>query len=60
MKKNEREERPLSYPQPTETDKQLKNQPEFIDNQPNEYDDKTVSDEKAEGSERKEERMRDE
>jgi hypothetical protein len=45
MKKNERDQdRPLSYPQPTETDKQLKNQPEFIDNEPNEYDDKSVSD----------------
>ncbi len=29
------EERPSAYPKPTETDKQLQNQPEFIDEKPN-------------------------
>lgn len=31
-------ERPLSYPRPTETDNQLQNQPEFIEEQPNKPD----------------------
>jgi hypothetical protein len=35
--------RPEAYPKPTETDNQLRNQPEFIDQQPNEFDDKQVS-----------------
>jgi hypothetical protein len=33
--KNKRDERPEAYPRPTKTDKQLQNQPEFIDNEPN-------------------------
>ncbi|MFL5742071.1 MAG: hypothetical protein ACJ75B_17745 [Flavisolibacter sp.] len=41
-KKNQ--ERPESYPRPTETDQQLKNQPEYIDQQPNDFEDKSVSD----------------
>lgn len=36
--------RPEAYPRPTETDSQLKNQPEFIDQQPNDFRDKTISD----------------
>ena len=36
--------RPESYPRPSETDKQLQNQPEFIDQQPNEFHDKSISD----------------
>ncbi len=36
--------RPESYPKPTETDSQLKNQPEYIDQQPNDFSDKSVSD----------------
>ena len=36
--------RPEAYPQPTETDSQLKNQPEYIDQQPNDFSDKSVSD----------------
>lgn len=39
-----RQYRPESYPQPTETDKMLQNQPEFIDQQPNDFRDKSVSD----------------
>ncbi len=31
-------ERPEAYPKPTETDKQLDNQPEFIDPLPNKFD----------------------
>jgi hypothetical protein len=38
------EERPLAYPRPATTDQQQKNQPEFIDQQPNDFSDKTVSD----------------
>jgi hypothetical protein len=40
-KKNDRFE---SYPRPTETDKQLQNQPEFTDQQPNDFNDKSISD----------------
>jgi hypothetical protein len=36
--------RPESYPKPTETDSQLKNQPEYIDQQPNDFRDKSISD----------------
>ena len=39
-----RQHRPQAYPRPTETDSQLKNQPEFIDQQPNDFKDKTLSD----------------
>lgn len=43
MEKKE-QERPEAYPKPTETDTQLQNQPEFIDQQPNDFNDKSVSD----------------
>jgi hypothetical protein len=36
-------ERPEAYPKPTETDRQLQNQPEFIDQEPNTYT-KEISD----------------
>ena len=39
----EKNTRPEAYPKPTETDNQLKNQPEFIDQQPNDFHDKSVS-----------------
>jgi len=41
---DKRNDRPESYPQPTETDKQLQGQPEFIDQQPNDFHDKSISD----------------
>jgi hypothetical protein len=44
LDENKREERPTAYPLPSETDKQLQNQPEYIDQQPNEFHDKSVSD----------------
>jgi len=45
MNKDEkRNDRFESYPQPTETDKQLQNQPEFQDQQPNDFEDKSISD----------------
>ena len=37
-------ERPLSYPLPTEADQQLNNQPEYVDQQPNDFGDKSISD----------------
>ena len=43
-KEEKRNERFESYPRPTETDKQLQNQPEFEDQQPNEFNDKSISD----------------
>jgi hypothetical protein len=43
-KEQKRNERFESYPQPTETDKQLQNQPEFEDQQPNDFEDKSISD----------------
>ena len=35
--------RPAAYPKPTETDSQLQNQPEYIDQEPNTYN-KEISD----------------
>jgi hypothetical protein len=43
MEKKEQQS-PEAYPKPTETDKQLQNQPEFIDQQPNDFNDKSISD----------------
>jgi hypothetical protein len=40
----EKNPRPEAYPKPTETDNQLKNQPEYIDQQPNDFEDKSISD----------------
>ena len=37
-------DRPEAYPQPSVTDQQLKNQPEYIDQQPNDFHDKSISD----------------
>lgn len=42
MSKDKRE-RPLAYPRPTETDIQHNTQPEYIDNQPNDMSDRSVS-----------------
>ena len=36
-KDKKHEQRPVAYPKPTEADKQLQNQPEFIDEEPNTY-----------------------
>jgi hypothetical protein len=36
-------DRPEAYPKPTETDSQLQNQPEYIDQQPNSFE-KDISD----------------
>lgn len=44
MNTDKKQDRPESYPRPTETDNQLQNQPEFIDQQPNDFSDKSVSD----------------
>jgi hypothetical protein len=43
MKENDKDKRPEAYPKPTETDEQLKNQPEYIDQEPNSRD-KNISD----------------
>ena len=43
-KEDKRNDRFESYPQPTETDKQLQNQPEYTDQQPNDFNDKSISD----------------
>ncbi len=48
----EKNARPEAYPKPTETDNQLKNQPEFIDEQANDFDDKSISDKPVGNSER--------
>ena len=42
-KEEKRNDRFESYPHPTETDKQLENQPEFEDQQPNDFEDKSIS-----------------
>ena len=48
----EKNTRPEAYPKPSETDNQLKNQPEFIDDEPGDFRDKSVSDKPADNSER--------
>lgn len=52
MKEEKRNDRFESYPRPTETDKQLQNQPEFNDQQPNEFNDKSISDVPGSNAER--------
>jgi hypothetical protein len=42
--KQNRHDRPQAYPLPTEADKQMANQPEFTDQQPNDFRDKSISD----------------
>jgi hypothetical protein len=42
-KKSNNKERPVAYPRPTETDNQLKNQPEFIEEKPNAFEDNATS-----------------
>ena len=42
-KDKKEEERPFAYPKPTESDQQLNNQPEYIDQEPNTYE-KEISD----------------
>jgi hypothetical protein len=44
MQDKKENERPLAYPRPTQTDTQLNNQPEYIDQQPNDFSDRSVSD----------------
>ena len=44
MKEDKKEKRPVDYPHPSEKDKQLRNNPEFIDQQPNDFHDKSISD----------------
>ena len=43
-KDDKKNNRPEAYPRPSVTDQQLKDQPEFIDQQPNDFRDKSVSD----------------
>jgi hypothetical protein len=44
MNDDKRNDRFESYPKPTETDQQLNNQPEYIDQQPGDFHDKSISD----------------
>lgn len=44
MKEDKKNDRFESYPRPAESDKQLQNQPEYIDQQPNDFEDKSISD----------------
>ncbi len=37
-KDKKEEERPFAYPKPTENDQQLKNQPEYMDQEPNTFE----------------------
>ena len=52
MEKKEKNNRPEAYPKPTQTDNQLQNQPEFIDEQPNDFNDKSISDVPGSNAER--------
>jgi hypothetical protein len=38
MKDEKKNERPEAYPKPSVTDNQLQNQPEYVDQQPNSFD----------------------
>jgi hypothetical protein len=42
-KNKKREDRPIAYPLPSQSDRQLKDQPEYIDQEPNEFH-KEISD----------------
>jgi hypothetical protein len=44
MKDDKKETRPEAYPRPTEKDSQLHNNAEYIDQQPNDFHDKSISD----------------
>ena len=44
MKDEKKNTRPEAYPRPTEKDSQLQNNAEFIDQQPNDFRDKSISD----------------
>ena len=44
MDKDKKNERFESYPQPSTSDKQFNDQPEFTDQQPNDFEDKSISD----------------
>lgn len=50
-KDKKEEDRPVAYPKPTEADKQLQNQPEYIDQEPGHYD-KEISDVPGDEAER--------
>ena len=50
-KDKKEEDRPIAYPKPTEADKQLQNQPEYIDQEPNTYQ-KEISDVPVQDAER--------
>jgi len=41
--KNKNTERPEAYPKPSQRDSQFQNQNEFIDEKPNEFEEKSVS-----------------
>ena len=41
--KDKKEERPIAYPRPSESDRQIQNQPEYIDQEPNKFE-KEISD----------------
>jgi hypothetical protein len=43
MLQDKNNERPEAYPRPTTKDSQLKDQPEFVDQQPNDFHDKSIS-----------------
>ena len=40
-------DKPEAYPKPSKEDNQYRNQPEFIDEKPNDFEDKSVSDSPA-------------
>jgi hypothetical protein len=53
MKEDKRNDRPEAYPKPTETDNMLKNQPEYMDQEPNTYE-KEISNVPVKKEERRE------
>ena len=50
MNTDKKDDRFEAYPKPTETHQQLKNQAEYIDQQPNDFKDKSISDLPSKGN----------
>ena len=49
--KIKKDDRPVSYPRPSESDRQIQNQPEYIDQEPNKFE-KEISDVPAEDNDK--------
>lgn len=53
--KNDKDQLQGSYPRPSQSDSQLKDQPEFIEQKPNDFEDESVGNVSTEEGEKEEE-----